>query len=123
MHMDEELQEKRYEDQEAAREAITTEVVAEMRAWSAAHPRAQWAELEEAVLQARQRFGERLLEQLVRERAEARPVPGPQCPKCGQEMRDKGQKTRQVVSSVGATQVTRGYYYCSACQRGVFPPG
>jgi hypothetical protein len=123
MQKDKGLQKNRREDRRAAIAEITTDVIEEVLTWSEAHPRAQWAAIEATVSQARQRFGEQLLEQLVTAREEARPVPGPQCPECGQEMRYKGQKTRQVVSSLGETRVTRGYYNCSACQRGVFPPG
>ena len=123
MHNAEERQELRRGERQAAVEVIATEIIAEVTVWSAAHPRAKWEELEQEVLQARQRFGERLLQRLVAEREEARPVPGPQCPTCGREMRYKGQKTRHVVSSIGETPITRGYYYCSECQRGIFPPG
>jgi len=123
MTRNEEVAEERRVERQAAVEAIATEIAAEVTAWSKAHPHAKWDELEETVLKARQRFGERLLQTLVAEREETRPVPGPRCPQCGQEMHYKGQKTRQVVSSIGATPITRGYYYCSACKRSVFPPG
>jgi len=60
---------------------------------------------------------------LLQDREEIRPVPGPRCPKCDEEMRYRGQKLRRVVSSIGETQMKRGYYFCSKCQRSVFPPG
>jgi uncharacterized protein with PIN domain len=123
MYQDEEMQALHCAEREAALESIATEIIAEVTAWSKAHPRAKWDELEETVLKARQRFGERLLQSLVAEREETRPVPGPRCPQCGQEMHYKGQKTRHVVSSLGETPLARGYYYCSVCKRSVFPPG
>jgi len=123
MYRDEEMQGMHRAEREAALESIATEIIAEVRAWSQAHPQAKWDELEETVLKARQRFGERLLQTLVAEREETRPVPGPRCPQCGQEMHYKGQKTRHVVSSLGETPLARGYYYCFVCKRSVFPPG
>ena len=74
------------------------------------------------VLQLRQRFGAQLARVLVKHRAEAQPVPGPRCPECGDEMRYKGQKERKLVSMLGEVPLKRGYYYCSACRRSVFPP-
>ncbi len=123
MHNAEERQKMRHRERPAAIEMLATDILEEVTAWSTAHPRAKWEELEEAVLKARQRFGEQLMQRLVAERAAARPVPGPACRQCGQEMHYKGQKPRRVVSSIGETQITRGYYYCSECQRGIFPPG
>lgn len=123
MPRNDELAEMRRVERQAAVETIAVEIAAEVTAWSKAHPQAKWDELEETVLKARQRFGERLLHTLVAEREETRPVPGPRCPQCGQEMHYKGQKTRQVVSSLGETPIARGYYHCSVCKRSVFPPG
>jgi len=123
MTRNDELAEMRRVERQAAVETIAVEIAAEVTAWSQAHPQAKWDELEETVLKARQRFGERLLQTLVAEREETRPVPGPRCPQCGKEMHYKGQKSRQVVSSLGETPIARGYYYCSVCKRSIFPPG
>jgi len=123
MTRNDELAEMRRVERQAAVETIAVEIAAEVTAWSKAHPQAKWDEMEETVLKARQRFGERLLQTLVAEREETRPVPGPRCPQCGKEMHYKGQKTRQVVSSLGETPIVRGYYHCSVCKRSVFPPG
>ena len=115
--------EMRCAERQAAVETIAVEIAEEVTAWSKAHPHAKWDELEERVMKARRRFGECLLQTLVAEREETRPVPGPRCPQCGEEMHYKGQKTRHVVSSIGETPLARGYYYCSVCKRSVFPPG
>ena len=119
----EELMNTREAERSAALEAFATEVIGEVRAWSAAHPQAKWDELEEVVLRARQRFGARLLQAVVQARTEVRPVPGPPCPQCGIEMHYKGQKSRYVVSSLGETQLERGYCHCPQCKVGIFPPG
>jgi hypothetical protein len=122
MRHDEEMAELRSAERRAAIEEVAAQIIEEVSEWSAAHPRAQWDELEKEVLKARKQFGERLMETLVREREEVRPVPGPQCAKCGKEMHYKGQKKRHVVSSIGETQIERCHYYCSECKTSVFPP-
>jgi hypothetical protein len=123
MHADEERQGERQEEQCGAMADLAEAILDEVSAWSQAHPRATWDELEQEVLQARQQFGERLLQRLVEEREAVQPVPGPRCPQCGQEMRYKGRKPRCVASSIGETQLKRGHYYCSRCKTSVFPPG
>ncbi len=107
----------------AEAEAAMAELLVEAAEWQAAHPAATWDEIEVQVLQLRQRFGAQLGRVLARQRQEQQPVPGPGCPECGAEMRYKGQKERRLVSMLGAVPLERGYYYCSACRRGVFPPG
>jgi hypothetical protein len=116
--------------QEQAKAAVLQEAEAEMAslldeavAWQAEHPDATWDELELEVLQLRQRFGRQLARVLAKHRAEQQPVPGPHCAECGAEMHYKGQKTRRMVSMLGEVPLERGYYYCSRCQRSVFPPG
>ncbi len=74
MCQDEGMQSLREAEREAGLESIATEIVAEVQAWSKAHPDAKWEELEEAVLKARQRFGERVLEWLVAEREATLPA-------------------------------------------------
>lgn len=104
-------------------EEATTQLLQEAVEWQAEHTDATWDELETEVLELRQRFGAQLARVLAQQRAEMQPVPGPHCPECGEEMHYKGQKERQVVSMLGEIPLERGYYYCSACKRGVFPPG
>ena len=82
-----------------------------------------WDELEKEVLKIRQRFGEQLMGVMVKHREGARPVPGPECPECKQEMHYKGIKQRKIVSTLGEVPLKRGYYYCSQCRRSIFPPG
>ena len=100
MCQDEEMQALREAEREAELESIATEIMAEVRAWSKAHPEAKWEELEETVLKARQRFGERLLEMVVAEREATRPAVGLRCAQCGEELQYKGQKTRSVEPTV-----------------------
>ncbi len=48
---------------------------------------------------------------------------GRDCPKCGQKMRDKGKKGRNIITETGTLWAERPYYYCEHCREGVFPPG
>ena len=47
----------------------------------------------------------------------------PHCPRCGQEMRLKGYRDKEVITRTGEIKVRRAYYYCQTCRRGFFPPG
>ncbi len=107
----------------AEAEAEITELLTAAAEWQVSHPEATWDEIELQVLQLRQRFGVQLGGVLARQRQERQPVPGPCCPECGEEMRYKGPKERRLMSMLGEVPLERGYYYCSACRRGVFPPG
>lgn len=122
MAHDKQLEERQAAELRAAIEEVTADLGEEVIAWQAAHPRATFDELEVMVRQARKKYGEGILRALVAKREEVRPMPGPRCPECGAEMHYKGQKPRRVVSSIGETQVQRGYYHCPQCRRGVFPP-
>ncbi len=45
------------------------------------------------------------------------------CPECGQKMRYKGRKGRDLITETGEVWLERAYYYCPACRQGIFPPG
>ena len=47
----------------------------------------------------------------------------PHCPRCGQEMRLKGYRNKEVITRTGEVKVRRAYYYCQTCRRGFYPPG
>ena len=44
------------------------------------------------------------------------------CPTCGQTMKDKGIKGRNLITETGEVWVERRYYYCEHCRSGIFPP-
>lgn len=64
-----------------------------------------------------------LVESMVEVQAKRQGGPGPACGECGQEMHYKGVKRREVVTTQGEIELSRGYYYCERCHRGFFPPG
>jgi NADH pyrophosphatase NudC (nudix superfamily) len=44
------------------------------------------------------------------------------CPACGEVLRNKGKRTKRVVTLRGETEVERNYYQCEHCRTGYFPP-
>jgi uncharacterized protein with PIN domain len=55
--------------------------------------------------------------------AEAQQEASAICPECGEKMRYKGQKGRDLITETGEVRFERAYYYCPACRQGIFPPG
>jgi uncharacterized protein with PIN domain len=80
-------------------------------------------EIEGLVMEARQEIEKRLTQILVEASTEQQAVPGPTCPECGKEMHYKGLREKRVITQTGEVTINRPYYYCQACNRGIFPPG
>ena len=96
--------------------------IEELLRWDAAHEAPTLSEIEGVVLEIRQRLSEEMMSALIQKQANVRPVPGPACEKCGEEMRYKDSHAKQVTSWAGELEIERGYYYCDHCHRGLFPP-
>jgi hypothetical protein len=97
-------------------------VIDELLAWHVETDKPNLAQIEEKVLDLRQRLSEQMSQAVITNQEAVRPVPGPACGQCGQEMRYKGLKKVQVSSWVGELAIDRGYYYCEQCRSGLFPP-
>jgi len=69
---------------------------------------------------AGQRMMERITVGLIE--VEAEKEESRDCPECGQRMRYKGRKKRDLVAETGEVQIERAYYYCPSCKKGFFPP-
>ena len=98
-------------------------VIEELLDWSAETAEPSLGQIEEVVLKLRQELSEKMAVGVVSSQEAVRPVPGPLCEGCGEEMRYKGTFPKQVSSWVGEVKLERGYYSCGPCQRGLFPPG
>jgi hypothetical protein len=79
------------------------------------------SDIERLVRAAGQGVMERFTDELVGE--EAHKPQSRACPECGQKMRYKGEKARNLVTETGEVRVKRAYYYCPTCRKGFFPPG
>ncbi len=99
------------------------EMIDEVLEWEEGHSAPSLTEIEEVALKLRQKVAQRVAEVLVERQEAVRPVPGPACPRCGQEMRYKWRGKVRVGSRVGPLEIERGYYYCEGCQSGFFPSG
>lgn len=98
-------------------------LIEEYLTWHEGTERPTLTDIEEEVLKLRERMSARLVEVATEEQETNQPAETPRCPECGEVMRDKGKKATSVESRVGEVRMQRGYYYCSHCRRGFFPPG
>ena len=107
----------------AKMEAAAAELIEAMLQWDDENPAPNLGAIEDEVLLLRQRFGQVLAASVVEGQESQQPVENPVCPQCGAAMRYKGRKRKGVESRVGEVQLERGYYVCSRCGNGLFPPG
>jgi uncharacterized protein with PIN domain len=103
-------------------EAMAKEMIRQLLDWDEEQEKPNLSQMEEWVMGLRQGMGQKMLETLANEQETGEPVMMV-CEKCGQEMRNKGEKVKVVESRVGVVELKRDYYYCPACKRGIFPPG
>ena len=97
-------------------------LIDELLDWSDNTAEPNLTQIEGVVLELRKRFSEEMAREVIEAQEAKRPVPGPICPQCGQEMRYKGQKKTEAQSWVGDLKIERGYYHCAECQESLFPP-
>jgi hypothetical protein len=103
--------------------AKAEQLIEEYLVWEESHPRPDLTQIEDIALKLRKELGKEIAQMALEDQVARTPVPGPNCPQCGQEMHYKGEKGNQVESRVGELALERGYYYCPTCQAGLFPPG
>lgn len=104
-------------------EKAAAEMIEALLDWEEENERPNLTALEDEVLRLRQQFGQELARTVVEGQEAQQPAENPRCPDCGGEMRYKGRKRKGVESRVGELAIKRGYYTCSGCKRGFFPPG
>lgn len=97
--------------------------VDELLEWDDEHARPTLTQIEDIVLKLRKEVGGDMAAEILAEVEGKTPVPGPACPKCGREMRFKGEFEKQIESRAGGMEYERGYYACPICDEGFFPPG
>ena len=97
--------------------------IEELLDWTDGNSAPTLTDIEEVVLKVRKEFGRDLAQTVIEEQESVQPVPGPICPRCGQEMHVKGGKGKSIESRLGLVEMKRQYYYCEHCREGTFPPG
>ncbi len=110
------------QEAKTAMQAKTAEALEEFWQWVEATPAPTLTQIEDAVLQFRQRIGQAMAQAAIQVQAAVQPVPGPRCPHCGQEMQLKGIKDKTITARVGNVDLERSHYYCPHCKEGLFPP-
>ncbi len=80
------------------------------------------ADLERSALSAGREIEQAIAQALAEESAAEVPA-WPNCPACGQKLKNKGKRRRRVVTEAGEVEVERTYYHCAACGQGFSPPG
>ena len=103
---------------QAAAHAAVAKVLAERKAPA----EATLADIERAARSAGQQLEQAVASALAQESAAELPA-WPNCPQCGQKMKNKGQRRRRIVTEAGEIEVERTYYHCAVCGQGIFPPG
>ncbi len=98
-------------------------IIDELLEWQAETKPPTFSQVEEKVLELRQKLSEAMASVTLAGQGAVRPVPGPACAECQREMRYKGLKKNAISSWVGEVSFERGYYYCDHCRAGPFPPG
>lgn len=91
--------------------------------WYEAHPDATLAEIEEQVGRMRQKLMGKVIEGAIESRSNGFQLEGVRCEECGEVMKFQGYREKTIQTVEGEVRVSRAYYYCPRCKRGIFPPG
>jgi hypothetical protein len=114
------------EEKEAQWEQLAREVLSGMKDWRSQHPRATFAEIEEAIEEQVAKMRARMLSDVVqwREVGGRETEPQMRCNACGRELEERGKHVRHLMTQ-GNQQIAleRSYGYCPTCRVGFFPPG
>lgn len=95
----------------------------ELMEWDEHTSKPDMTQIEEIVLQLRERLGEQMVQAVIGRQENRQPAEKMSCPVCKGELEPKGEKGNRVETRVGSVWIERGYYYCPHCRRGFFPSG
>ena len=96
----------------------------ELWAWREQHSEATFDEIAAQVTPRRRAVMAEVLNALARQHGSGQVPEGQLCPDCGAAMAYKGEPKREIEHYLeGETELKRAYYYCPACERGLFPHG
>jgi hypothetical protein len=96
----------------------------ELWQWREEHSKASFDEIAAQVTPRRRAVMAEVLKALAGQHGSGQVLEGKICPECGGQMEYKGEPKREVEHYLeGETELSRAYYYCPQCERGLFPPG
>jgi hypothetical protein len=108
---------------------LAEEVLVGMKEWRLQHPKATFAEIEQALDALWAKARARILQDAALTSAAADPVHAPpeerpRCAQCGALLEARGQATRHLRTSYEQeVALRRSYAVCPVCGEGLFPPG
>ena len=94
-----------------------------LRSWRQRHPEAGIDEIAAVVRRERERLTSGLVSELAVQEKRKEQWQEEVCPTCGEKVRNKGERKRQVVHREGVSVIERPYYQCPHCDEGFFPLG
>lgn len=101
---------------------LAAEAFTGMAAWRTRHPTATFREIEAAVDDRLAAVRAGMLQDAALASA-ATELEGSTCPACGQQLRNKGKRSRSLLTNHNrAVRLERRYGLCPACAAGLFPP-
>lgn len=113
-----------YDKEKARLRQCFEQMYDELWAWREEHPEATFDEIAAQVTPRRRGVMAEVLAVLARQHGSGQVAEGRLCPECGEPMVYKGEPKREIEHYLeGETELSRAYYYCPPCERGVFPPG
>jgi len=108
---------------------LSTEILADMKEWRKAHPRATYVQIEEEVHRRLMHLEARMIENAVEqspstEWGKGKPHEAALCPKCATPLQARGKQNRTLQGNGGENvRLNRTYGVCPKCGEGLFPPG
>src|SRR5512141_612283 len=105
---------------------LSEEILEEVAAWRAAHPKATLREIEAEIDRRLSALRAKMISDTANASASAKweSAEGVVCPECGAKLIKKGKKKRILLTRDGRkVELVRDYGVCVACGQGIFPPG
>ncbi len=111
------------DEKQSTPEEMPDEVVAKLKAWRKANPKATLTEIEEAVEAELAKIRNEWVAELAQIDEESQQET-PKCPQCGAAMVKNGRRKRRLKSKEGQTlELERQQWRCLGCGTTLFPPG
>jgi len=95
-------------------------MIDELLAWEEGADKQTFAEIEAEVMRVRKQMDEAMMTEVVT--AQGEEIGAPLCEHCGRKMEHKGRQKQKIGGWTGEVHLSRAYYTCPHCEKGVFSP-